>query len=196
METKVNPSTRDIGMSGSPNIVYEDEPAAVGRVRLGASAPTWRTYDHGVGGGVAFDVLGFAVGNYIEFEVQTKHAMQLNTVLDCHMHYVMPNSTNPDDKFQFQLDVIAAAIGVSYAVPAGSPFTAEHTIVAGDEDKNKILGLADIPAVNSTVSTLYTLRLTRIAASANEYGSEVYLKYVDCHYRLDTVGSLKETSKV
>jgi len=34
-----------------------------------------------------------------------------------------------------------------------------------------------------------------VAASANEYGSVVYVKYIDCHYQKDTIGSLTESSK-
>jgi len=155
--------------------------------RPGSSDPTWRSYNHGIGGGVVFDVLGFSVNDYVTFDVQTSHSMKLNTMLDCHIHFILPNTTNIDDKFQFQLDVIVAGIGSAFAVPTGSPYTAEHTIVSGDNTDHGYLEIADIPPYNTTVSTIYTCKLTRIAASADEYGSEVYLKYIDCHYQKDTM---------
>ena len=89
--------TNKVGYSGANDIVYDDMQVNVGRVRLGATAPTWRRYNHGVGSGVTFDVLGFAVNNYIYFDVQTSHSMKLNTILDCHMHYILPNTTNIGD---------------------------------------------------------------------------------------------------
>lgn len=195
MENYRNPTTRDIGFNGSSAVVYEDNQGEMGIVRLGASAPTWRTYDHGVGGGIAFEILGFTVNNYIEFNVQSFHEMQLNSILESHIHFILPNTTTVGDKFKFQLDVIASSFSSAFAVPAGSPYTAEHTIVAGDNTTQRYLELAKIPAVNTTVSTIYKCRLTRIAASADEYASEVYLEYVDCHYALDTVGSLTEGVK-
>ena len=54
---------------------WDDNQVEMGRVRLGSSAPTWRTYAHGIGGGVAFDVLGFAVNNYIYFVLFWKLAL-------------------------------------------------------------------------------------------------------------------------
>ena len=176
-------------------IVYDDLQVSIGRVRLGSSAPTWRTYNYGIGGGLTFDVLGFAVNNYIEFNVQTKHAMKLDSILDVHMHFLTPNVTDIGDKFQFQLDVVGAGITYTWAVPTGSPFTAEHTINGFENVSHRFLDLADIPAVNTTVSTIYKCKLTRIAASSDEYGSEVYIDFIDCHFRKDSVGSLNEGSK-
>lgn len=190
------PTTREVGSNGGAT-VYEDLQISAGRFNFpGVNDPTWRTYNHGIGGGIAFDVLGFAVNDYIEFDIQTKHAMKLNSILDTHIHFILPNTTNIGDKFQFQLDVVCAGIGEAYSVPSGSPYTAEHTIVANDNINHGYLDIADIPACNTTVSSIYTCRLTRIAASANEYGSEVYVKFIDCHFEMDTLGSLKEGSKV
>jgi len=121
--------------------------------------------------------------------------MKLNTIIDNHIHFVLPNTTNIGDKWQFQLDVIAAGIDTAWAVPAGSPFTAEHTIVANDNTYHRVLEVADIPASNDTVSTIYKCKLSRIAASANEYGSEVYLEFTDCHCQIDTMGSRQESVK-
>jgi hypothetical protein len=188
------PNVREVGSSGNGLVVYEDLQVNIGRIRLGSSAPAWRSYNHGTAN--SYDVLGFEVGESILFDIQTKHAMALNTPLDCHIHFILPNTTNVGDKFQFQLDVIGAAINAQYAVLAGSPFTAEHTIAANDDTYHRLLDIADFPAINSTVSTIYSVELTRIAATANEYGSEVYLKFVDCHAKNDTLGSLQEDSKI
>lgn len=176
-------------------IVFDDLQVSISNVRIpAASNPAWRDYDHGIGGGVSFPVLGFDVNEHIFFDVQSTHSMKLETILDSHIHY-----TTPDDgtgkKFKFQLDVIAAPINGTWAVPTGSPFTKEVSMSADLSTLHKIEDIADIPAVNTTVSTLYKCKLTRIAASGDEYGSEVYVEFTDCHYQKDTAGSKTENSK-
>ncbi len=192
--TKINPT--DIGTASSGIVTYDDLQVSIGRVKLGSSAPTWRSYDHGIGSGVDFDVLGFAVNNFIFFNVQTSHSQKLLSILDNHIHYTTPtDGSGTPDKFKFQLDVIAAPIDGNWAVPSGSPFTKEHIIDADYSNMHKLLELADIPAVNSTVSTIYKCKLTRIAASGDEYAGEVYIEFTDCHAPNNTFGSLQEDSK-
>ena len=157
---------------------WDDIQVSISNIKVPAvNDPTERLYNHGIGGGVTFPVLGFAVNDYIWFDIQTSHSMKLNTALDNHIHFILPNTTNISDKFKFQLDVIAAGLDAVFAVPSGSPFTSEHTIVANDNTHHRLLGIADIPSSNTTVSSVYSCKLTRIAASADEYGSEIYLKF-------------------
>lgn len=159
-----------------------------------ASSPTWRTFNYGVGGGIAYPALGFAVNDYFEFFIQTSHSMELNSVIDNHIHWTIP-SDNAGDNIKFQLDVIAAGIDVDFAVPAGSPFTNEYTLVGNESGRHKLLQLANIPAINSTVSSVYICRLTRIASTAPSYGNEVYVTFNDSHYIKDMVGSREEDAK-
>jgi len=185
-----------IGYSGSREIVYEDLQVSIARVSFpGVADPTWRRYNHGIGSGVDFDVLGFAVNDFINIDIQTSHAMKLSTILENHIHFMTPTD-GTGDKFKFQLDVIAAPIDGNWAVPTGSPFTSEHDISADYSNLHKLLDLANVPAVNTTVSTIYTCQLKRIAASADEYAGEIYLKFNDSHIQKDTSGSLQEGSKV
>lgn len=175
---------------------WDDIQVGISNIRIPvANAPTERLYNHGIGGGVTFPVLGFALNNYLYFDVQTSHSMKLSTILNNHIHFILPNTTNIGDKFKFQLDVIVAGINVAFAAPAGTPFTAEHTIVANDNTTHRLLNIANVPAANTTISTLYSCRFTRVAASANEYASEVYIKYIDCHYEKDSTGSREIASK-
>jgi len=74
-----------------------------------SSAPQWTTYNFGIRGGVAFAVLGFGVNEYLDFYVQTSHSMELNSILDNHIHWTVP-SNSAGAKFKFQLDVIAAGV--------------------------------------------------------------------------------------
>ena len=175
--------------------VYDDLQVSINNVARGTSAPTDRFYNHGVGSGIEYHTLGFDKNNFIWFDVQTSHSMKLNTVLECHIHFVLPNTTNIGEKIVWQLDVVASPIQGTWAVPTGSPYTATHTVAADDDTKHRILTVGNIAAVNSGVSTVYKCKLTRIDGTATEYGSEVYVEYVDCHYQKDTIGSRQERIK-
>lgn len=177
------------------NYVYDDIQVNISISRRGANPPNdARTYDYGISGGVEFLCSGFAIGEGVDITVQTSHQMALNTILDQHMHYILP-SDGVGDRMNWQLDVIAAGIGGTYAAAVGSPFTSEHVIGADEHVKHSLFELADIPAMNTTVSSLYRCRLTRIAATQDEYGSEVYVDFLDGHYKKDTLGSRTEGAK-
>lgn len=173
---------------------YDDLQVSISTAKVPASsAPTWRTYDFGLGG-VAFAVLGFAVGDYLDFYIQTSHSMELNTVLDNHIHYTLPSDV-ASNYIKFQLDVISAGVDEDFAIPSGSPFTAEVQLAGNEAGRHNLMELADIPAVNTTVSTVYLCRLTRIASTATSYPNEVYVIFDDSHYIKDDNGSISEYSK-
>lgn len=159
-----------------------------------ANAPDIVYWDHGIGSGVTFPVYAFDTGEYVYLTFQTFHSTELSTVIDNHIHYSTPTD-GTGDRFQFQLDVIAAPIGGTWAVPTGSPFTKEVTISTDDSDSHRLVDIADIPGVNTTVSTLYKVKLQRIAATVDEYAGDVYVHINDCHWQGDTLGSEAETSK-
>jgi hypothetical protein len=62
-------------------------------------------------------------------------------------------------------------------------------------NSHKIQDIADIPASNTTVSTIYKCKFTRIAASQDEYAGEVYIEFTDSHYQKNTMGSRQESAK-
>ena len=158
-----------------------------------ASAPTWRTFDFGLGG-PAFAVLGFAEGDYIDFSMQTSHSMEINSILFNHIHGTLPSNSS-GDSVKWQLDVIAGGVGEAFATVAGSPFTEEY-ILSGDEAaKHNMFDVGEIPAVNTTVSTVYLCRLTRIASTVPKYAPEVYLIFDDAHYKKDAIGSKTKLTK-
>jgi hypothetical protein len=183
-----------VGGLDADAVTWDDLQAAASRlIRPGGSDPTWRTWDFGLGG-PAFSVLGFAVGDYVDLWLQSKHAMRLLSQLRHHLHYTVP-SNSAGDRFKFELAGIAAGVDESFAAMTGSPFSAEHTLVGDESAKHNVLGLANMPEVNTTVSTAYGLQLKRVAASASEYSGEVYLLFSDSHYPSDQTGSVQEYVK-
>lgn len=174
---------------------WDDIQVSISQLRIPpSSAPTWRTWNYGIGGGVAFSVLGWGVGNYADLFIQSSHSMKLETALDYHIHWSIP-SNSAGSKFRFQVDAIAAGIDGSFAVVSGSPFAAEFTLDGSESGKHKYFDLAEIPGVNTTVSSAYILRLTRIAATSLEYAPEVYTIFSDAHYEIDSLGSRLPNAK-
>jgi hypothetical protein len=156
--------------------------------------PTWRDYAFGIGGGATFRVLGFAVGDIQTFVFQSRHAAKLNSTCEFHLHFCTPTD-GTGDRFRFQTDVIACPANGVWAAVTGSPFTSEETMAGDYSDTQRYFDLASIPAVNSGVSTLYQMKIERIAATANEYAGEVYAIFADMHMQLDAVGSRQELVK-
>lgn len=189
-----NKNVAEIGFPNNNGNSWDDIQVDIGRVRLGSSAPTWRAYNYGISGGVTFDVLGFAVGNSVDFTVQTSHSMLLLSVLDEHIHYCTPTN-GTGKKFKFKLDVICAGINDNWVKPDGSPYSAEHSITSDYSNSHKLFGIADVDGYNTTVSSLYKCKLTRIAASADEYSGEIYVDFIDSHYKKDQIGSRQEYVK-
>jgi hypothetical protein len=182
-------------IAGGEDAVWDDVQVGISNIRIPpSSAPTERLYAAGIGSGVTFPFLGFAVNDYLYFDIQTPHSMLISSVLDSHIHYTTP-SDGTGSRFRFQLDVIASPINGTWAVPTGSPFTSEKVMGADDSTSQQYFEIAEIPAVNTTVSTLYKCKLTRIAATQDEYGAEVYVSFLDSHYQKDSLGSRNETSK-
>ena len=177
------------------NKTYNDLQVTISLARVPTSnAPSWTTYDFGIGSGIAFAVLGFGVGEYLDLYVQTTHTVELNTAIENHVHWTIP-SDDTGKKIKFQIDVVAAAIGADFAVPAGSPYSNEHTLTGVEAGRHNYFEIGRIAAFNSTVSAIAIVRLSRIAASSAEYGSDVYVLFNDCHVIQDTLGSITETSK-
>jgi hypothetical protein len=174
---------------------YNDLLGATTTAKIPAvNAPSWTTYDFGIGGGIAFQVLGFGPGEYIDIYYQLHHGVELSTVVENHIHWTIPTN-DAGKRHQWQIDVIAAAIGSAFAVPTGSPFTSEYTLGGAESAKHNYFEVGNIPAFNTTVSSIAIVRLQRIAATTAEYGSDVYVLFNDCHVQLDTVSSLTETVK-
>ncbi len=177
------------------NYDWDDMQVSLSTAKLpAANSPTWRQHDYGISGGVEFDVLGFGIGDSITFKAQTSHAMKILSELCLHVHGTIP-SDSVGDKIKWQVDIIAAGVFDTWAAVAGSPFTAEFTLTGEQADRHNIFEVACVPAVNTTVSSIYQFKLTRVSASSDDYGNEVYLDFADSHVLIDSNGSRQEFVK-
>jgi hypothetical protein len=175
---------------------YDDLQGNVGSSRrLAANPPAERAYDYGIASGVDFLTDGFAVGEGTQITQQTTHSAKLLSEIDEHIHYTTP--TDPTGtRMRWQLDIIMACVGQPYSLVAGSPFTAEHIFTDDESGIHGIFDIADIPPLNAGVSCVYKAILTRIAATQDEYGGEIYVDFIDGHIKIDqSRGSRQEVVK-
>lgn len=131
------------------------------------------------------------------FIVQTPHSMILESELEFHVHYTVEGSTyeaGVTDKFKFRLDVVAAGVDEAFA-SAGTELAVEHTMTEDYAGDHKLLSLGSYSGKNTTVSSLFLCKLTRVAASGREFDGKVYVLYVDCHVKKDSNGSITEYTK-
>jgi len=176
--------------------VYDDMQVSVNNIAKGVKAPTDRLYTYEVGD-ITFATLGFAKNDYVHFDIQTSHSMEINSTLEVHIHFTLPSvAADAGKKIVWRLDVIYATVDGTWTLVTGSPFTSPtYVVVTGDNTIARMLSIATLPAVNTTVSTIYKCILTRVDGVATEYPPEAYLVYIDCHYLKDTNGSATGNAK-
>jgi len=186
-----NPTPREIGGAGGAG-TYDDMLGAVSMARQPASnAPTWTSITRD---GVTFDALAFDTGDKIPLFVQTSHGVQLNQLIENHIHWDITGN-DAGDEFQFQITGVGAGIGEAFqsigTVKSGD------VVLAGDEmGKHNYLEIGELPAINTTVSTLFVIILERIAPDdGNDTTEDIIVYFNDSHPLLDTMGSLNEDSK-
>ena len=109
----------------------------------------------------------------------------------------MIGADDAGNEFAFEADVIGAPIGSAF-VNLGT-FTSDDVVLsAGDANKHKYAEInADIGGgFNTTVSSVFCVRLKRVApADGTDTSQDIGIMWVDCHVKIDSVGSITETTK-
>ena len=187
-----NINTREVGPAGAPS-TYDDMQGAVSSARVpAANAPTWTniTLD-----GFTTQALAFDTNDYIDIFIQTSHSIKLDQAIDYHIHWMI-GAEDSGDEFQFQISGVAAGIGGSFT-SIGTIKSGDVVLTGSDTGKHHYLDIGEIPALNTTISSAYIIRLTRIAPDDGlDTAENIFVLFSDGHPLFDTIGSLNETSKV
>ena len=189
------PNIRSVGSSGNSNIVYKDMYGQVSTARVPtANAPGWETFTVG---GFTTEVQGFAVDDYLDIFVQTNHDMSLSQLFSNHLHWSLADNSDSGKYFRFQVTGIGAGIGESFSEITLMD-TEDVLIGASDALKHHYVEIGDVDVPNSTVSSIYILRLTRVdvaLGAGSEAVQPILIFFNDSHMKVDTIGSLEEDSK-
>ena len=167
--------------------VWDDQQVDIGRVRLGASAPTWTAYK-------GSEVLAFdkAQDNKIFFTAQLSHKYKESSNIEFHIHEVFPDSNAGNVRWIFTYSW--ASIGSDF--PAESTTTID--IASPEDADNHQLDEIDesIDGTGKTISSVLLCSLTREGTHDNDtYDNSVYLVALDFHIEMNTVGSRTESAK-
>lgn len=181
---------RALGIPGG-SIVYNDLLGNITGAKLPAvNFPVWTdiTLD-----GFTFKLPAFSVGDTFDIYYQTHHGVALNTILENHIHWTL--ATDDDgDEIRFQIEGVGAGIGDVFQ--HFGPLDSGDIVLSGNAGRHNYLDINDIPAINTTVSSVFVIRLTRIAVNdGNDSAELVYVWFNDSHAKLDTLGSIAEASK-
>lgn len=172
-------------------IVYDDLQVdiSLGKIPT-ANAPTWTdlTLD-----GYTSKKLAFDTDDYLELSIQTTHAVKLSTLIENHIHWTI--ATDDDgNEIQFQITGVGAGISGSFS-SIGTIKSGDYTL-SGNAGKHNLLDIGEIPAMNTTVSSVFLVTLKRIAPDdGTDSTQDVYVLFHDCHVINNTIGSMQETSK-
>lgn len=166
-------------------------PVPVVGARLGATAPTLRTFTGDIEQ-YTFD----ATNDYIIGATELIHSYQQGSDVEAHVHWT-PNGTDGTDRYvRFQMKY-------SLLVPMQAA-TAQATITTGDilipagtasltEFVNSFTTL--IPGTNLVIGAYIVFRFERIAAVGTAPSNEPFVIAVGFHARMDSTGSAERYIK-
>ena len=144
-------------------------------------------YDYGAGG-VTFAANKMAIGNIAYLTYQSPHEMKLMTILEQHLHFC----TKVDESgksVRFLLNAVAAGVWQPYASVATNidvEYTiAPHDSIDPDAGKHWLMELANTTAANSTVSSIWKIRLERLTPAGTDLASDLYIDFIDGHIQID-----------
>lgn len=151
------------------------------------------TVGHNYGTTVEFAGSKMSVDDAIYLTVQSDHAMKLNTILEQHIH--ISSMVDPVGKsLKFRLDVAGASPFQDWELLTGDDgliveydFARIHGFDPAIE-RHWLIELGDIPACNTGVSTIWKIKLTRLAVDASgktDLGNNLLLEYLDGHVQID-----------
>ena len=161
---------------------------------LTGQPPTERAFRNGI-------VYGFSIGDAVTFNVQLPHGYYNGSDLDAHYHFTLPVSGSGagPENIAFSLSYSWAEIGAQF--PVEKTISNEGDVQNAVAENHGYAGIGTIPYADLAqnggvgVSSMLICRMTRVAASANDYASEVYIMESDIHIQLDAVGSTQEFVK-
>jgi hypothetical protein len=179
--------TNGIRFYGSATM-WDDQMIDIGRVRTGptGTAPLWGTLN-------GCEVLSFADGtvNSISFTTQMPHRGKVGGSVDYHIHYSPAGTHTGSAVWQFTHSWTT----INGTFPATGTIMATVPITANTNNYHFLYDIGNV-GTNPGISSMLLCTLARIGtATADTYGSAIYLLQSDFHYEIDSVGSDEETSK-
>ena len=169
---------------------------------------------YGYGTDENFAALEMNETDALYFTLQTSHGMKLMTALENHIHYTLrADPTSTKRWMRFELSVAVAGVFGDWEQlvlgdggSSGKSLIYDVDLMADNahghppkKNKHWLTSFGDAPAGNSTVSSLYKVKLVRLPVVTDAYigtaGGDYYNLYIDffdSHYQIDQERGSKE----
>ena len=167
----------------------------MGSAQLGqpaSGAPTEEKFFDEAGGDTGIYALAFAVGEYVSGSFELQHDYKEGSNITFHVHWQGKAApAGGTDNVQWQLEYTVAQQGqtlnATTTIVIETAYTTQYQLVR-----------SDFPAIDGTnfdIGDQFLFKLSRIAASADEYGGDAFLTTCGLHYEIDTIGSRQIVTK-
>lgn len=133
----------------------------------------------------------FAVGEGVSGNFELQHDYKEGSDVTFHVHWQGIAAPTGTDKVKWQLIYTVAQMEAT--LDAATTITVETDF--DTQYEFKISSFSAITGTNFNIGDQFLFHLSRVAASANEYGGDALLATLGLHYEIDTVGSRQITTK-
>jgi hypothetical protein len=181
-------------------VVYKDENLGASRLsRPASSAPDIVQFKDSAGANTGVETFAFAAGECVTGTIEMDHDYKEGSDLTFHIHFeIIAAPAGGTDNIKWQITYHIARDGSLMTVPVTivkeMAVTTQYTCYRADF--TAINGSNSGPGGTALkIGDQICLQLSRIAASADEFGGDGLLETFGIHYQVDTIGSRAITAK-
>ena len=156
-----------------------------------ASAPDTDEFKDEGGNDIGVETYAFAPGEKVSGNFELQHDYKEGSNFGFHVHFQGIAAPTGTDKVKWQLIYTVAK--------TGETLDAATTIVVEVDFDTQYeflrANFAEITGTNFSIEDQFLFQLSRITASADEYGGDALIATVGLHYKIDTIGSRAVNTK-
>ena len=156
-----------------------------------ASAPDTDEFKDEAGADTGIETYAFAPGEKVSGNFEIQHDYKEGSDLVFHIHWQGIAAPTGTDKVKWQLIYtvakVDATLDAATTITAESDFDTQYEFVRTD--------FAAIVGTNFNIEDQVLFQISRVNASANEYGGDALIATVGIHYEIDTIGSRQINTK-
>lgn len=130
------------------------------------------------------------LNDVVNFSIQFPHSIKTNSVLDLHVHWVQTDATDRQFTVKYRIQSNGEVTATAWTTTVVST-NANNVFSYVSGNLNQITDLLDIDVSSASLSSVIEFQFTRTDAVAGD----LQVKFVDCHYEMDTLGSRQEYVK-
>lgn len=150
-----------------------------------ASAPDTDEFKDEGGNDIGVETYAFAPGEKVSGNFELQHDYKEGSDIAFHVHFQGIAAPTGTDKVKWQLIYTVAktaeTLDAATTIVKEVDFDTQYEFLRAN--------FATITGTNFTIEDQFLFQLSRITASADEYGGDALIATVGLHYKLDTVGS-------